>query len=41
MGFGRWTLNVAVTPEPATLGMLALGGLAILKRRRGAQDTSV
>jgi len=27
-------LPVAVTPEPATMSMLALGGLAMLKRRR-------
>ena len=26
--------NVAVTPEPATMGMLALGGLALLRKRR-------
>ncbi|MBN2559311.1 MAG: PEP-CTERM sorting domain-containing protein [Phycisphaerae bacterium] len=26
--------NVCVTPEPATLSLLALGGLAILRRRR-------
>ena len=29
-----WSVgNLAVTPEPSTLGMLALGGLAMLKRR--------
>jgi hypothetical protein len=26
----------AVTPEPATLGLLAIGALAILRRRRRA-----
>jgi len=26
--------NVSVTPEPATLGLLSLGGLALLKRRK-------
>ena len=30
-----WGLdNVAVTPEPATMGLLTLGGLAVLRRRR-------
>ena len=26
--------NIVLTPEPATLGLLALGGLALLRRRR-------
>lgn len=29
---GGWTINV--TPEPSTLGLLAIGGLALLRRRR-------
>ena len=28
--------NLTITPEPATLSLLVLGGLAILKRRKGA-----
>lgn len=27
--------NVTITPEPATMSLLALGGLAILRRRKG------
>jgi hypothetical protein len=27
---------VSATPEPATLGLLAIGGLAMLRRRRAA-----
>jgi len=29
--------GVAVTPEPGTLSLLALGGLALLRRRRRRQ----
>jgi hypothetical protein len=34
---GQWSIrldNLNVTPEPASLGFLALGGLALLRRRR-------
>ena len=30
-----WDANVIWTPEPATLALLALGGLSLLRRRRG------
>ncbi len=33
-GSAREGAFVAVIPEPATLGLLALGGLAVLRRRR-------
>ena len=39
-GFNRWAVNeayidnVALTPEPATLSLLALGGLAVVARRK-------
>jgi len=32
--FGSPALTLDVVPEPATLGLLALGGLALLRRRR-------
>ena len=32
--FDGWTLAGDVIPEPATMGLLALGGLAVLRRRR-------
>jgi hypothetical protein len=38
---GDWAANwvgVNVTPEPATLSLLALGGLALLRRRRTASS---
>ena len=32
---GIWELdNISVTPEPATLGLLALGSLTLLRRRK-------
>lgn len=31
--------RVALVPEPATLSLLTLGGLAILKRRKCLPDT--
>ena len=40
LGAGTWTVNewagetVVSTPEPATMSLLALGGLAVLRRRR-------
>ena len=33
--------GIAVTPEPATLSVLALGGLAILRRRRSSRVAPV
>ena len=38
VSFESWGIafRVVETPEPATLSMLALGGLAILRRRRKA-----
>ncbi len=35
-GFEEWAIGVggAINPEPATLSLLALGGVALLKRRR-------
>jgi len=35
-GLGGRPGYIAVTPEPATLSLLALGGLAIIRRRRTA-----
>jgi subtilisin-like proprotein convertase family protein len=32
--FRSFTLDLITTPEPASLGLLALGGLAVLRRRR-------
>jgi hypothetical protein len=32
--YGQDSFALVVTPEPATLSLLALGGLAILRRRR-------
>lgn len=32
---GNPGLEISVVPEPASLGLLALGGLALLRRRRG------
>ncbi|MCH7812692.1 MAG: PEP-CTERM sorting domain-containing protein [Planctomycetes bacterium] len=29
-----WTLNLTAIPEPASLSLLALGGLAVIRRRR-------
>ncbi|MCC7409476.1 MAG: PEP-CTERM sorting domain-containing protein [Phycisphaeraceae bacterium] len=34
MGYDNFTLQVTVVPEPAALSLLALGGLALLRRRR-------
>jgi len=34
MGFDGWTLNGEVIPEPGTMGLLALGGLVVLVRRK-------
>jgi hypothetical protein len=34
MPLWNWWGNVVVTPEPATMSLLALGGLAVLRRRR-------
>jgi hypothetical protein len=31
---GQGTIHTVVTPEPATLILLGLGGLALLKRKR-------
>ncbi len=31
---GYYELLVVITPEPTTLSMLALGGLAVLRRRQ-------
>ncbi len=36
--FGRLAYDVTFTPEPATLGLLAGGGVAMLWRRRRAAD---
>jgi len=33
-GIDNWTFTVNPVPEPATLSLLALGGLVILRRRR-------
>jgi hypothetical protein len=33
-GTGPAPLSSAATPEPTTMGLLALGGLVVLKRRR-------
>lgn len=33
-----YMINAVVIPEPATLGMLALAGLAVLRKRRGKKD---
>ena len=35
-GDGAYVDDVSMTPEPATMGLLALGGLALLRRRRRA-----
>ncbi len=36
VGPGNYSLTV-LTPEPATLGLLALGGIGLLLRRRHAR----
>ena len=33
---GDFIPNYDTNPEPATLSLLALGGLAVIRRRRGA-----
>ncbi|MBL8049427.1 MAG: PEP-CTERM sorting domain-containing protein [Chthonomonas sp.] len=33
-GAGDWTMTCVVAPEPGSLGVLALGGFALLRRRR-------
>ncbi len=32
--YAQWRLDVVPVPEPATMSLLALGGLAVLKRRK-------
>jgi len=34
-GYHTWLYELEVTPEPATMAMLSLGSLALLRRRRG------